>query len=193
MTNLKKETKVGIEEESKGEEIEEKIVQIDRISRVVKGGRRLRFRAVVVVGDKSGKVGIGVAKGTEVPIAISKAALKAKKAIIPILIKDTTIPHEVYYEFAGAKVFLKPASEGTGIVAGGPVRAVVEAVGIKDILSKMLGSGNKVNNVYATFLALKSLRPIKEKFRKEDSKSKSGIKKDIKVEKKISKKSKKKR
>lgn len=158
------ELKGKLEELEKPEEkIEEKIVQIDRISRVVKGGRRMRFRAVVVVGDKSGKVGIGVAKGTEVPIAISKATLKAKKSMISILTYKTTIPHEVSYGFAGAKVFLKPANEGTGIVAGGAIRAVVEVAGIKDILSKMLGSGNKVNNVYATFLALKSLQPIKER------------------------------
>lgn len=162
------------------EKIEEKIVQIDRISRVVKGGRRLRFRAVVVVGDKSGRVGIGVAKGTEVPVAISKATLKAKKFMTGILTFKTTIPHEVSYEFAGAKVFLKPASPGTGIVAGGPVRAVVEAAGIKDVLSKMLGSGNKVNNVYATFLALKSFKPIKERVKTEKPESgeeKSRIKK----------------
>lgn len=141
-------------------QFEEKVVQIDRITRVVAGGRRLRFRATVVVGDRDGHVGIGVAKGLEVVSAIQKAVQKAKKNMVEISLKGTTIPHEVMYKHGGAKVFLKPASEGTGVIAGGAVRAVVEAAGIHDILSKMIGSSNKINNVYATFEALKSLKPI---------------------------------
>jgi small subunit ribosomal protein S5 len=140
------------------EEFEEKVVQIDRVTRVVKGGRRLRFRATVVVGNKNGKVGIGVEKGNDVATAMQKAVAKAKKNMIEVNLKGTTIPHEVYAKQAGAKIFLKPASEGTGVIAGGPVRAVLEAVGVKDILSKMLGSNSKINNVYATVAALDSLK-----------------------------------
>lgn len=153
--------KRGSEEDGDG--LEEKVVQIDRVTRVVKGGRRMRFRATVVVGDKNGKVGVAVAKGTEVLTAITKATAKAKKELSPINMKGVTIPHDVYVEYSGAKVLLKPASPGTGIIAGGPVRAVVEASGIKDILSKSMGSNSKLNNVYATFLALKQLRKFEKK------------------------------
>ncbi|PIZ00612.1 30S ribosomal protein S5 [bacterium (Candidatus Howlettbacteria) CG_4_10_14_0_8_um_filter_40_9] len=146
-----------------GDGLEEKVVEIDRITRVVKGGRRMRFRATVVVGDKNGKVGVAVAKGTEVLTAITKATSKAKKELSPINLKGTTIPHEVYVEYSGAKVLLKPASPGTGIIAGGPVRAVVEAAGVKDVLSKAMGSNSRLNNVYATFLALKQLRKFEKK------------------------------
>jgi len=147
---------------SRVEEVEifEKVVQIDRITRVVKGGRKMRFRALVVLGDKKGNVGFGISKGKEVPIAIKKAVQKAKKSMITVNLNGTTIPHEMIYEHDGARVFLKPASHGTGIIAGGAVRAVVEVCGIQDILSKMLGSNNKINNVYATFEALKKLRKV---------------------------------
>jgi len=138
-------------------EFEEKVVQIDRVTRVVKGGRRLRFRATVVIGDKKGRVGIGVAKASQVVLAIQKAVSQAKKNLVTVNLYDTTIPHEVNKEYCGAKVFLKPAKPGTGVIAGGAVRAVVEAAGVKDILSKMIGSSNKINNVYATFEALTSL------------------------------------
>lgn len=142
------------------DKLEEKVVQINRITRVVAGGRRLRFRAVVVVGDRAGRVGVGVSKGQEVVTAIQKASQKARKSMIEVPLRGNTIPHEIMMKFDGAKVFLKPASKGTGIIAGGAVRAVVEVAGIQDILSKMIGSSNKVNNVYATFEALKSLKPI---------------------------------
>jgi small subunit ribosomal protein S5 len=140
------------------EEFEEKVVQIVRVTRVVKGGRRLRFRATVVVGNKNGKVGVGVQKASDVTSAITKAVSQAKKKMIQVNLKGTTIPHEVYAKEAGAYVFLKPASEGTGVIAGGAVRAVLEAAGVKDILSKMLGSNSKINNVYATIKALDSLK-----------------------------------
>jgi small subunit ribosomal protein S5 len=139
----------------------EKVVQIDRVARVVKGGRRFRFRATVVLGDGNGRVGIGIGKGGEVILAIAKAVETAKKSMVTVNLNGSTIPHEVTVKFAGASVFLKPASEGTGVIAGGPVRAVVEAAGIRDILSKSLGSSNKLNNVQATFIALKSLSPLK--------------------------------
>lgn len=140
------------------EEIKEKVIHIDRVARVVKGGRRFRFRATVVVGDKKGKVGIGVGKGTVVHTAVEKAKNKALKNIISIPLVSTTIPHEIMVNFGSARVFLKPASCGTGVIAGGAVRAVLEMAGIKDILSKILGSSSKINNTKACFLALKRLK-----------------------------------
>jgi small subunit ribosomal protein S5 len=161
------------------EEFEEKVVQIDRVTRVVKGGRRMRFRATVVVGNKNGKVGFGVQKAGDVASAMTKAVAQAKKNMIEVQLKGTTIPHEVYAKQAGAYVFLKPASEGTGVIAGGAVRAVLEAAGVKDILSKMLGSNSKINNVYATIDALKNLKkPVKIEVKEEkaDKKTKKGEK-----------------
>lgn len=145
------------------EEFEEKVVQIDRVTRVVKGGRRMRFRATVVVGNRNGKVGFGVQKAGDVASAMTKAVAQAKKNMIDVQLKGTTIPHEVYARQAGAYVFLKPASEGTGVIAGGAVRAVLEVAGVKDILSKMLGSNSKINNVYATIKALESLKKVEKK------------------------------
>ncbi len=139
-------------------EFEEKVISIDRVTRVVKGGRRFRFRATVVIGDGKGRVGVGVGKGGEVMTSIAKAVSKAKKNMITVPLRNTTIPHEIEVAFSGARVLLKPASEGTGVIAGGAVRNVVEAAGIHDLLSKSLGSSNKVNNAYATILALSRLR-----------------------------------
>jgi len=140
------------------EEMEERVIQIDRVTRVVRGGRRLRFRATVVVGNKNGKVGLGIEKSTEVTGAITKAVAQAKKRLIEVNLQGTTIPHEVQAKNGGASVFLKPASEGTGVIAGGAVRAVLEAAGVRDILSKMLGSNSKINNAYATIEALSMLK-----------------------------------
>jgi small subunit ribosomal protein S5 len=156
-------------ETERAEELEEKVVQIDRVTRVVKGGRRLRFRATVVVGDKNGKVGVGVEKGGEVITAIEKATVKAKKSMKQVQLYKTSIPHEVTAEFAGAKVFLKPARKGTGVIAGGAVRAVLEAAGVKDILSKIQGSSSKLNNVYATLKALESLVKIEREAEKTEN------------------------
>jgi small subunit ribosomal protein S5 len=159
--------------EEKVKEFDEKVVQIDRVTRVVKGGRRLRFRAILVVGDKNGRVGVGVEKGADVVTAIEKATTKAKKNLKQIPLAETTIPHEITAEFAGAKVFLKPARKGTGVIAGGAVRAVLEAAGVKDILSKIQGSSSKLNNVYATLKALELLIPLnKEKDKSEEEKEK---------------------
>lgn len=138
-------------------EFEEKIISLDRVTRVVKGGRRFRFRATVVVGDGKGRVGVGVGKGGDAPTSIIKAIAKAKQAMISFDIDGTTIPHETQVSFGGATVFMKPASAGTGVIAGGAVRAVVEAAGIKDLLTKSLGSSNKINNAYATIEALDGL------------------------------------
>lgn len=149
-------------EELPVEEMEERVIQIDRVTRVVRGGRRLRFRATVVVGNKNGKVGLGIEKSTEVTSAITKAVSQAKKRMIDVNLKGTTIPHQVEAKNGGAYVFLKPASEGTGVIAGGAVRAVLEAAGIRDILSKMIGSNSKINNAYATIEALRSLKEMKK-------------------------------
>lgn len=134
----------------------EKVVQIDRISRTVKGGRRIRFRALVVVGNQKGKIGIGIAKAQEVVAAISKAITSAKKNMIVINFKNDTIPHDIKYKSGSAVIFLKPAPKGTSIVAGGSVRSVLELAGVKNVVGKILGSSNKINNVKATFKALQS-------------------------------------
>jgi small subunit ribosomal protein S5 len=141
--------------------LNEKLVYINRVSKVVKGGKRLSFSALMVVGDGNGHVGVGVGKANEVPLAISKAGTIAKKNLIKVYLANNTIPHEVMVKLGAAKVLLKPASPGTGLIAGGSVRAVVEAVGIKDILTKSLGSSNKVNVAKATILGLSQLRDPK--------------------------------
>jgi small subunit ribosomal protein S5 len=142
--------------------LEERVVQINRVAKVVRGGRRFSFSAVVVVGDGQGHVGAGLGKAGEVPEAIRKGVEDAKKHLIRIPMVGTTIPHEVRTEFSASKVMLKPASQGTGVIAGGPVRAVVGAAGIHDILAKTHGSTNPVNVVRATIEALRSLRSAEE-------------------------------
>lgn len=138
---------------------EERVVSVDRISRTVSGGRRMRFRVLVVVGDRNGQVGVGLAKSNEVAAATAKATRQAKKHLITVPIINDTIPHEIIYHYGSAQVMLKPSKAGTSVIAGGPVRAVVELAGIKNITSKILGgTSNKVNNVMATFEALRALR-----------------------------------
>ena len=138
---------------------EENVINIDRVSRVVKGGRRFRFKALVVVGDKKTKVGVGVSKGADVQAAIAKATDVAKKNMIEIPVLNATIPHEAEIKVSGARVLIKPAAPGTGIIAGGVVRQIIGVTGINNMLSKSLGSTNKVNIAYATIEALRSLVP----------------------------------
>jgi small subunit ribosomal protein S5 len=142
--------------------LEERVVQINRVAKVVKGGRRFSFSAVVVIGDGAGHVGAGMGKAAEVPEAIRKGVEDAKKHLLRIPLHGTTIPHEVREEFAASRVLLKPASQGTGVIAGGSVRAVVEAAGIKDVLTKVHGSTNPVNVVRAAMKALAGLRSADE-------------------------------
>lgn len=147
---------------SEPKQYEELVINIDRVARVVKGGRRFRFKALVVVGDRKNKVGVGVAKGGDVQAAIAKATDVAKKNMVAIAVKGDTIPHDVEVKFSGARVLLKPAAPGTGTIAGGVVRQIIGVTGVRNLLSKSIGSTNKVNIAYATIEALKSLVPEEE-------------------------------
>ncbi len=142
-------------------EFDERIVHIDRVARVVKGGRRFRFRALVVVGDHKGRVGIGIAKGADVTAAVTKATEVAKKHVSKINLYKGTLPHEAEGKVSGARILIKPASPGTGLIAGGVVRTILEVAGVNNILSKSLGSTNKANTAYATIAALNSMEPAK--------------------------------
>lgn len=156
------------------EEFEQRIVDIARVTRVMAGGKRMRFRTCVAIGNKKGQVAIGLAKGKDVTIGITKAVAKAKKNIINVPIVNDTIPHEIYQKFGAAKILFKPARKGRGIIAGGAVRIVLELSGIKNITSKILGTNNKVNNVKCTIEALQNLKrpePKKKKEKKEEKKN----------------------
>lgn len=147
-----------IDEETE-KQFEERVLHIDRVARVVKGGRRFRFRALVVVGDKKGRVGVATAKGADVTAAVAKAVDVAKKNLTSLTLYKGTLPHEVQAKVGGANILLKPAAPGTGLIAGGVVRSLLEVGGVSNALSKSLGSSNKVNTAYATLEALKSMQP----------------------------------
>jgi len=149
-------------------ELEERVVQINRVAKVVKGGRTFKLSTLVVVGDGKGHVGVGMGKSAEVPEAIRKGVEAAKKNMITVPLDEHTIPHEIRSEYKTAQVLLMPAAPGTGVIAGGGVRAVLEAAGVRDVLTKSLGSSNKVNVVKATFEALRQLRTLEQEARNRD-------------------------
>lgn len=149
-------------------EFEEEVLQIDRVTRVVAGGRRLRFRATVVIGNRKGRVGVGLGKASEVAVAIQKAIAKAKKSLMTVPITNDTIPHPVNQKFKAAKIMIKPAHAGTGIIAGGAVRKILELAGVKNVLSKCFGTSNKIANAKATIMALKKLQNVKKKTEKSE-------------------------
>ena len=156
------ESKNNSREEKKDKEFEERVIHISRVSKTVKGGKNMRFAALVVIGDRNGRVGKGIGKSTEVPDAIRKGIEEAKKNIVDVSIVNGTIPHETIGEFAAAEIVMKPAAGGTGIIAGGPVRSVCELAGITDIRTKSIGSNNPNNMVNATIEGLKSLKSAEE-------------------------------
>jgi len=170
----------------------EKVAQVDRVTRVVKGGRRFRFRAAVVIGDRKGRVGFGVNKGSDVSEAVKYAVKKAKKNLVRIPLTNFSIPHQVEGKFKGSRVLLKPAPEGRGIIAGGGVRIVMDLLGVKNVLAKILGSTNKLNSVQATLIALETLRSKEDVF-KMRGKGFKKVKKDKMEQKKKVKTSKEKR
>lgn len=166
-------------------QFDERVVHVDRVARVVKGGRRFRFRALVVVGDKKGRIGIGISKGADVTAAVAKAVDVAKKNMVSVKLYKGTFPHEAQAKVGGSNILLKPASAGTGLIAGGVVRTVLEVAGVHNALSKSLGSTNKINTAYATLDALKAMEPAKSWITRSNtpSKPKATKKTDEKAEK----------
>jgi len=157
-------------------QFDERVAHIDRVARVVKGGRRFRFRALVIVGDHKGRIGVGIAKGADVTAAVTKATEVAKKSLVTISLYKGTVPHEAEAKVSGAHILIKPASAGTGLIAGGVVRTILEIAGVGNALSKSLGSSNKTNVAYATIAALQSIQPASKWTTSKDRKTKSETK-----------------
>jgi small subunit ribosomal protein S5 len=155
---MKRSPRGGRDNPQRDKEFDQRVVSIDRVTRVVAGGKRMRFRACVVIGDGKGRVGYGIEKGADVSSAVGKASTAARKRLITVPLAGTTIPHEVRIRSGAASVLLKPAMAGTGVIAGGAVRTVMELSGVKDVVAKMLGSRNMLNNIRATFAAISMLR-----------------------------------
>lgn len=166
--------------ETEQQQWSEQVIAVDRVARVVKGGRRFRFRALVAVGDRKCQVGIGIAKGSDVQMAVTKAIAVAKRSLITVPIQKGTIPHRISQKHGGANVLLMPAAPGTGIIAGGVVRTILEATSLKNIMSKSLGSNNKINTSYATINALAALVPREQWQSKNNTKSKQTTKREEK-------------
>jgi small subunit ribosomal protein S5 len=164
-------------QEFEEKQFEERVLHIDRVARVVKGGRRFRFRALVVVGDKKGRVGVATAKGSDVTAAVAKAVEVAKRNLVTLTLYKGTFPHEAQAKVGGANILVKPARPGTGIIAGGVVRALLEIGGVKNALSKSLGSTNKVNTAYATLKALQSMEPAEKWVTRSTAPTKASAKK----------------
>lgn len=162
MPNPRRDTRNKRSESSEDKQFDERVVHIDRIARVVKGGRRFRFRALVVIGDHKNRVGIALSKGADVSTAITKANEAARKHLITIPVYKGTLPHDAEVKFSGARILLKPARPGTGLIAGGVVRTILEVAGVNNALSKSLGSSNQTNMAYATIKALKSIKPASQ-------------------------------
>jgi small subunit ribosomal protein S5 len=161
-----------VESKIEEKEFEEKVVQVNRVSKKTKGGNQIGFSVLVVVGDKKGKVGVGLGKARDVSSAIRKGIKRAKKDLFKVPLRGGSVPHEILVKKGAAKILIKPAPPGTGLITGGAVRAVVEAAGIRDLVSKILGTRNKASNVYATIEALKRLKPVNAKTQKRQKRKK---------------------
>jgi small subunit ribosomal protein S5 len=168
------------------EEFEQKVIDLARVTRVMGGGKRMKFRACMVIGDKKGRLGLGLAKGADVAMAIGKSVAKAKRQIITVPVIDGTVPHEVHIKFKAARIMIRSARKGSGIKAGGVVRIILELAGVKDAVAKIFGSGNKVNNAKATLLALNSFLPKSLKYVKAVGKTNEDKTKKIIVSKPVS-------
>lgn len=186
---MKKDRKTSKDKRRQKSEFDQQMLDLARVTRVVKGGRRFRFRATMVIGNRKGKVGVGVAKGADVSQAIQKATADAKKNMITVILDGGTISHDISYKYGSAKVLLKPTTEGCGVIAGGAVRAVVDLVGIRDVVAKSQGCSNKLNVARATVAALKQLKSPKNVVAEEEVKAvkteekiveKSSVKKEVK-------------
>lgn len=159
----------------KDKEFEQKVVEINRVTRVVAGGKRMRFRVCIVIGDGKGRVGYGIEKGADVSGAVGKASSAARKHLVAIPLDGSTIPHEVRVKFGAAQIILKPAPAGSGVIAGGAVRNVMELGGVKDVVAKIIGSRNKLNNIKATFNAIRELRPPRKPAQAADGKAEAAV------------------